>query len=98
MQVSRELSHGALGVALVTLGTIAVILALSLGTQSTLSGLLGVLAVVLALAGGRISGPIRLALAVIGVLILAFGGWLDLNVWDSERAKPSPRYLGPAKY
>ena len=35
--------------------------------------------------------------AILGLVILAYGGWLDFAVWDTERAKPNPYLLGPPK-
>lgn len=41
---------------------------------------------------------LRIFALFVALVILGAGGWLDLNIWDFERAKPNPHYLGPPKY
>lgn len=43
--------------------------------------------------------PVRLRIMVlmVAVVLFAAAGVFDFAIWDAERAKPSPHYLGPPR-
>lgn len=60
-------------------------------------GIMGLAVVAAAVATRDARTPLRVVAILIGLGMLAYGGWLDFATGDYTRAKPSPHYLGPPK-
>lgn len=63
----------------------------------TLVGICGLLVLAAAIFPPYPSRPLRWMVVFFAIILLAFGGWFNLESWQFERAKPSPHYLGLPK-